>query len=521
MNAKRLYIISGKVSVLRALIVVFILTRGLVHSAQSRVSRDPVDIRCRQLFWRVWSSRRLSVHLSQDVILQLWMRCQRTYDLSPFTLQITNSASSDYRCKDESPPGRQERPSSAGSQTSDAADSISPSQVPTVQGPLDKDAQEGSRSEKHRQKPKLASKTSESRPAILTRTSSGGEAQRKRSTGSITTVKTKARPPITRKRSSQATQGSDTGKPRRSIMKSPRTSLEDESFTHFTQPPPINFAGKILASPGNDHDLRQRKISDFALTSASSWQSVESYVPRENTSTQMGTSNSNKPLIDGNFRERFVETQKILKSSTNLDSMNRNLRKSGSVVRFADDVDGPAEIRRLKAVNKQKDADLRSPPLSTLRTVSEGQSSQLPSQSQIESWRPANLQRHDSVGSVAAVSEDSETEDEESMMMLLPRTRSQLSLGIANLKRSRSQGEQSGNVEQEVAITSPEVELEQDALIFGRAGKKRDEEEEKLLAMGRKDGVTRAGGVNLPKELTVKGPRDPSDTFEEPELALF
>lgn len=449
------------------------------------------------------------------------MRCQRTYELAPFDLQITYPESTTQQQHHEVFTDREERRLSANSHSSECTDSISPSQLAPGDNTVDQDTQEPPRSDKRRQKSKSAGKTSETRPAGPNRTPSAGDTPRKRSMGSNVTTKTKSRPSITRKRTSETIQRSDTAKPRRSIMKSPRTSYEDQGPSHLTQPPQLNLTERMLASPTDGTSFPGRKISDFALTSASSWQSVESHAPRDNTASQASSSGKKALQIDGNFRERFLETQKILRSSTNLEVLNKTMRKTGSVVRFADDVDGPADIRRQKAIDKERDPEPTLSGISALRTVSEGQSSKAPTQCEVDSWRSPGLQRHNSIGSVAAVSDDSEVSDEESMMMLLPRTRSQLSLGIANLKRSQSQGEQTTATDNNIAVTSPEIEQEQDALISGRAGKKPSEEEEKLLAMGRKDGVTRAGGVNLPKELTVKGPRSPGDTFEEPEQPLF
>lgn len=448
------------------------------------------------------------------------MRCHHTYELTPFDLQIVHSNSSAQK-RLGGLTDREERRSSADSLSSTYTDSISPPQLPSADNVAEDAAQEQSRQEKRRQKSNPASKTSDPRPSTLSRTSSGGEPSRKRSTGSAVSGKTKHRPSLNRKRTSETAQRSDTPKPRRSIIKSPKTSFEDQSTNRLTLPPQLNLTERMLTSSTHGTDFRDRKISDFALTSASSWQSVESHAPRDNAGAQAASSSTNAPLIDGNFRERFLETQKILKSSTNLEALNKTMRKTGSVVRFADDVDGPADFRRQKATNKPKELESTSGGISALRTVSEGQGSKVPTQDQIESWRSPGLQRHDSIGSVAAVSEDSEIDDEEGMVMLLPRTKSQLSLGIANLKRTQSEGEQSLKAATSLAVTSPEIEQEQDDLISGRAGKKPSEEEEKLLAMGRKDGVTRAGGVNLPKELTVKGPQNSTDAFEEPEQALF
>jgi len=192
------------------------------------------------------------------------------------------------------------------------------------------------------------------------------------------------------------------------------------------------------------------------------------------------------------------------------------MRKTGSVVRFADEVDEPEGFRDLRGA-KNISAPQSDDGESWHRAASEGQQPRPDPGSQGRSWRPKGIERHDSVGSVAAVSDDGfDTEDVVGPVL---RTKSQLSMAIADLRRSRSLGEQ--EAETTLAVTSPQIEEEQ-SLIPGKQGKKPSEEEEKLLAMGRKDGVTKAGGVNLPKELTVKGGFElPGDGYESPEEPLY
>lgn len=302
---------------------------------------------------------------------------------------------------------------------------------------------------------------------------------------------------MTRKRSSQSQQNSENLKSR-TIVKSPRpfaAELESTSNGHST------LSSQVAICPATTEDS-SRRISAFELPSASSWQSVESHADPRGTST--GTTSTQEVtslVVEKNFREKFTETQKKLQSSTNLVGMNKMMRKTGSVVRFADEVDIPENFRRSPGTDRAGSPHHR--PVSDSRP---------------QSWRQG-LQRHDSVGSVAAVSDDGtdEFEAREDDTTMLPRTRSQLSLGIADLKRSQSMGQDDAAF----VVTSPQIEEEQDALIKGKKTTQPSEEEEKLLAMGRKDGVTRAGGVNLPKELTVQGKFELADGFESPEEPLY
>lgn len=272
-------------------------------------------------------------------------------------------------------------------------------------------------------------------------------------------------------------------------------------------------------------ELSERRISAFELPSASSWQSIESHAEPSASTAHGSVSHPGEPLvIDKNFRERFLEAQGKLRSSTNLDGMNRPIRKTGSVVRFADEVNAATSFTHLQ--KSRSLADRREDPAaphveqSFHRAVSEGgqaKSNQDLSRGEPRPWRPSGFQRHDSVGSVAAVSDDDSNEAIET----LPRNKSHLSLGIADLKRSQIDGNQGSQARYGHAVTSPQIEDEQGALISGAKSKSPTQDEENLLAMGRKGGVTKAGGVNLPKELTVKGKFELEDSFDGPETSHF
>lgn len=332
---------------------------------------------------------------------------------------------------------------------------------------------------------------------------------------------------MTRKKSSQAgpsTQPvppSEDSKPRKSIIKSPRTSAEEQNLVDERRESRTAMVLQMTATPTTAAEPPGRKISTFELPSASSWQSVESHAEPTTAAVSLSTSQPKSPLIiDKNFRDRF---QDQLRSSTNLTGMEKVMRKTGSVVRFADEVDVPEDFRQPKGASRQRDI---STPQSNVgeswrRSSSESQKPPSDAGNQSKPWRPKGIERHDSVGSVAAVDDyATNVSDTEAVAVPIPRTKSQLSMAIADLRRSQSLGEQ--EAETSFAVTSPQIEKEQEALISGKQGKKPSEEEENLLAMGRKDGVTKAGGVNLPKELMVEGKFElPGGGYESPEEPLY
>jgi len=197
--------------------------------------------------------------------------------------------------------------------------------------------------------------------------------------------------------------------------------------------------------------------SAFELPSPSSWQDED-----ENTGTNPAAQ-TDEPretpgsLVDPDFRGKFVENQKKIASSTNLAAMGR-MRKTGSVVRFADEM--PQDLRK----GKERE--------------------QLPSVEDEPSPPPHTP------GSEAI--EDGSSNDESAFEIRprLPRTQSQLSLMIKE-KRKESGGE---NMAPLPAVRRPSTKGN---------GPKLKEKEEELLQMGRRDGVTKAGGVRVPKQHRV------------------
>lgn len=219
-----------------------------------------------------------------------------------------------------------------------------------------------------------------------------------------------------------------------------------------------------------------------------------------------------KPLVDRNFREKFIESQ------------NR-IKKTGSVVRFADEVDLPEELKR-----GGKDREPVSPLVEDdVNPVGILKGGALSSSSTARGHRGSV----GSINSVAAVSDDEDDdEDDEGEgggMMMLPRTKSQLSLLVDDMKRRQSSSAGADQDEEEGAVASPESvrssssASKQEKLNRERLKKKR-EEEDKLLAMGRKGGVTKAGGVQFPESMKLKRDEKGSilgEGIESPEQPLY
>ncbi|OAG36617.1 hypothetical protein AYO21_09177 [Fonsecaea monophora] len=185
-----------------------------------------------------------------------------------------------------------------------------------------------------------------------------------------------------------------------------------------------------------------------------------------NTAPPLPTSSGE--LVEPDFRGKFVETQKKLVSSTNLAGLNR-IKKTGSVVRFADEL--PQELRKGK--EREKEA--------TIPTRDEA---------------PGSSRLRRSISS-EAVSDDADDDDSSLENMQLPRTKSQLSL-LIQTKRDEigssdigPAGEQENNKGKE------------------QAKEKAQSREEDLLSMGRRDGVTKAGGVQGRKQHRISEIEDP------------
>lgn len=218
----------------------------------------------------------------------------------------------------------------------------------------------------------------------------------------------------------------------------------------------------------------------FALPSASSWQSVESTSPNPPLATTAPAQpTTSRDLVDPDFRGKFVETQKKLASSTNLAGLGR-MRRPGSIVRFADEI--PRE-----ELSKGKERD---EPISPQRE---------------ENLGPSRLRT--SMASEAI--SDSSDSDSSSDHMELPRSKSQLSLLIKN-KRSETGSSDIGPPQTQEAKAKEK-----------EAREKAKSKEQELLSMGRRDGVTKAGGIQVPKQQRVSELDDPGSLSPSSPEPLF
>jgi hypothetical protein len=195
--------------------------------------------------------------------------------------------------------------------------------------------------------------------------------------------------------------------------------------------------------------------------------------------TAPAQSNVSRDLVEPDFRGKFVETQKKLASSTNLAGLGR-MRRPGSIVRFADELsedDGSKGKEREVVASSLRDENIGP---SRLRT---------------------------SMAS-AAICDASDSDTSSDGHMELPRTKSQLSLLINN-KRSETGSSDIGPESQPKAANGKDKD----------AREKTRSKEEELLSMGRRDGVTKAGGIQVPKQQRVselEGPGYESPSSPEP-----
>lgn len=54
----------------------------LVYAIQSDMAHSSASIRCRNLFWRVWSSPGLSQSMTSARLISLWHRCNQDFDFT-------------------------------------------------------------------------------------------------------------------------------------------------------------------------------------------------------------------------------------------------------------------------------------------------------------------------------------------------------------------------------------------------------------------------------------------------------
>ncbi|KIV91632.1 hypothetical protein PV10_06148 [Exophiala mesophila] len=289
---------------------------------------------------------------------------------------------------------------------------------------------------------------SSSRPSLI-RSTSGG---RSRHSVSVATGKSRSRPQPTRRKSSTPKLPHATMAPK-SPLHSPR-AVRASSQLQEPINPALNRLGHPNPPPGLFGPPGSPSASTFALPSASSWQSDESAPERSTVSTTVPPPPTGD-LVDPGFRGKFVENQK--KSSINLAGLNR-MRKIGSVVRFADE-------EEIEGKGKEREAEPFSESgrrLSQMTTVA-----------------------HDDSGS--------STDEDQGLPLQLPRTKSQLSLLIKHKR------DQTGS--QDLGPQSPTIPAPSEP--------KEKSKEAELLSMGRRDGVTKAGGIQVPRQQRLSD-NDPS-----------
>lgn len=153
------------------------------------------------------------------------------------------------------------------------------------------------------------------------------------------------------------------------------------------------------------------------------------------------------------------------------------MRKTGSIVRFADE--DPQDLRK----GKEKEI---VPPL------------------QHENIGPAG--QRTSIATEALFNDDEASSDDH---MELPRTKSQLSL-LIKIKRDENGSQDLG----------PDEKAQEPKGKDKDTGKAQSKEEE-LLSMARGDGVTKAGGVQVPKSLRLSEHDDPGYTSPSSPEPLF
>lgn len=258
----------------------------------------------------------------------------------------------------------------------------------------------------------------------------------------------------------------------------------------------------------------------FALPSASSWQSIDSTTENRKLATTAPQPTLGD-LVDPGFRVKFVESQKKLSSVTNLAGLGK-VRKSLSTVRFADE--SPEDSGKSKGKGKEKEI---LPPLEDVRQGPSHMKSTL--KSAVQRQQERDDRRDDSEDDSYSDTDEGEDEDEDdeededeeddedddedddddnddNLQMQLPRTKSQLSLLIQH-KRDQTGSQDIGPTSSPEESVKPRI--------------KEKSKEEELLSMGRRDGVTKAGGVQIPRQQRVVGRDEPEDLPSSSPEPLF
>lgn len=228
---------------------------------------------------------------------------------------------------------------------------------------------------------------------------SSGSSNRKKSVSSHAAgagSKSKARPGMQRKRSSQGTV------PTRKLATSPRMRAQRDTSE---QSDASSRAGPNQRPRFSIGASTAETASTFALPS-SSWQDIES-PPRFHENKQAAFTQPSSWLVESNFRDRFEEQKKRAASHTNLTSLNRTT----SSVRFIEELP-----ERSKGQQRYSEVDTHGNIIRSLL------------QSAASSERPEELVNQ----------EDIAVDDSGESPLILPQSKSQLSLLIDKERRSSS-----------------------------------------------------------------------------------
>ncbi|KAH0846163.1 hypothetical protein FOPE_11579 [Fonsecaea pedrosoi] len=447
-----------------------------VYAIQSEATQDNTSARLRNLFWRVWSSPTLTKSMTSARLMRLWSLCTQDVDLTPIedgtntrrVPELITQVHVILTSHGNILADRNVEGLSASSQSPNTTSPLSPtSDIRQTTGATP------------RTRPNVAPTLQDFRfPSVAANT---GDEERQPSSGQ----------PNGRGRM-QSEDASGSGSHATSES-STRPTLSRTTSGGRQRPPVLATAGKSRArpqiprrksssqkSPGGPSGPKSPRAKSGAATVDVTIQDTSGgagaltnrglppglpIVP-SNTAPPLPTSSGE--LVEPDFRGKFVETQKKLVSSTNLAGLNR-IKKTGSVVRFADEL--PQELRKGK--EREKEA--------TIPTRDEA---------------PGSSRLRRSISS-EAVSDDADDDDSSLENMQLPRTKSQLSL-LIQTKRDEigssdigPAGEQENNKGKE------------------QAKEKAQSREEDLLSMGRRDGVTKAGGVQGRKQHRISEIEDP------------
>lgn len=212
-------------------------------------------------------------------------------------------------------------------------------------------------------------------------------------------------------------------------------------------------------------------------------------------------------LVDPRFRVKFVETQKRLSSVTNLAGLGK-VNKSLSTVRFADQTPEPIGKGKEKEIFPSPEHDRVGPSLmkSNLKQTEQPRTRRDNRDDASDDGDDDDDGRDDDEEQDDDQDEDGDGNDDDDLKMALPRTKSQLSLQIQH-KRDETGSRDLGPASSPETVVKPKI--------------KDKTKEDELLSMGRRDGVTKAGGVQTPRQQRVVGRAEPEDLSSSSPEPLF